>query len=149
MRRLGYAACVAAVWSSSDWTWPSASVPFSFMVTATSSVPPSLDSAGFATDVTSDTPCIRLVRSVAAASAADLLWPVPISTYSTVGSVRLPAVWMPRAWPASPIWKSESTALRVPAALPIAMHAITKPIQMMIARHGWVALHLAMRTVTA
>ena len=149
-RRSGWAACTAAVASSSGPTRSLAVSASPDIVTGTSSAVPSCDGTGSPTLATSGSAPSRRAASAAAARAA-VSSSAPsravMSTLSTGGYVKSPADAIASARPASPIRWSASDASLSPAEVPPTKQTATNTIHSAMARHGCSALHRATRTV--
>ncbi len=131
------------------WSDVAESVP-GFNVAATSRAWPFLAATGAATSDTTGRAASRWRTSLAAWRAAGSdSWPdrAEISTSSVSGAPSLASWIAPKAWPDWPTPRSRSLTSLVPVRLPTAMQATTKTSQSAIARHGWVALQRAIRTV--
>ena len=151
MRSAGWSCCTAAVVSSSGCT-RSADVSGSpAIVTDTMSVVPSGDGTGPSTVDTPDSARMRLTASSAAVFAC-VTSSVPerelTSTRSTDGCTgKCPDLIICSARLVSPALPL-SVAFVVPTNPPMAIDATTNSVHSAIARHGWVALQRAIRTVS-
>ena len=121
------------------------------MSIGTSTFWPSSDQTGSRTFSTADSADISVCTcSAAAFASARSSWPEsePISTDSVTGSASPASLISSAARPDWPTRKSASVAVWVGTVTSRAMDAATKTTHRPIARHGCVALQIAIRTVT-